>query len=284
MLKYPTFSKSEYDCLNPNLYVVEFMLKLEQLETDKSLADLQHQNAVSRNTRSLNSVKHALLNTIVSQDMYNPETRQHYLRTRLSEFAETVDQPNRYDNKVKRRRIAQDVKEVYAGLKVDLFEKDFAEISGAQGDEECAALLKEAEKVHHSVSRSMETHWKKLSKCFVAGRLPTMFRGQKALNTGDVDHQELDQLGMAQRVVRAFMADWRARSPLFEVPVSVHGVGIHTMPPANRLVWSQAYDKMQLGKLKKRPVYQFLTEPKTALLPSAPSQSFFSPQESAEVR
>ncbi len=51
---------------------------------------------------------------------------------------------------------------------------------------------------------------------------------------------------LAERILLDFVADYQARAPLFDVPVSVNGVAIGSMHGTNQKRWAELYESMKL--------------------------------------
>ncbi|TXH53877.1 MAG: hypothetical protein E6Q97_12050 [Desulfurellales bacterium] len=265
-LKYCTFPRGEYAELDPSLYVVDYILELEHLE--KSIAELSlqrsHLSAKARHGDTI--IKHEILDLIaVKLPEHSPEVRKSLFRKLFVDFSETMDRPRDPINKERRRRIAEQIRDMYGAIRVDEFEKDFAAYARTDEDKKQEEALKEIDKKLQSLKARLEKHKNKLPACFKGRKLPTEFRGRKIANVAGEERFEMDLENLADSIVRSFAQDWRARAPLFHAPVSVTGTLIASMAPNLRELWQKSYDKLGLGSLVKRVIYTPHKEPQSMI-------------------
>ena len=65
-----------------------------------------------------------------------------------------------------------------------------------------------------------------------------------------------EQRDLAERILRDFIADYQARAPLFDVPVSINGVAIGSMHGLNKKRWQELYKEMGLQAGYKATYYE----------------------------
>jgi hypothetical protein len=265
---------NEYSLLCPSLYVVGHVLQQEKLENEIAEQELEVIQCQRGASQADTSVKHAILDTIAKAlPERDPAIRQTVFRKLLNDFRETTATPGDLASRQKRERISGQIMELYGGLKTDLFEADFGAVANTGDDKTLADALGASRKRLESLKVKLEGHRKNLAKCFARG-LPEEWKGHRIVKTVDTEKFKQDQKQLADRIVRAFAADWRSRAPLFQEPVSVHGTAIRSMTTERKAVWSDAYDRMKLGELKKRPVYSPIIEPRVTIQP-IPKGDFF---------
>jgi hypothetical protein len=260
LLKYPPFNNSDYACLKSPLTAAEFCLKLEALEDRKASLELERQQVEAQSKCSLLSVKESVLNDVASiirtcdQEQRRVELGGHLmnLKTCLSRGGIAND---------RRRHSSAEILRLYARFDVDAFAADLDHYIAASGDGQ--GLRESLQKITGSIGRAtreINAHWEKVEDLFHT--IPLNWRDHRV---GVPEHSpereqalQRERRRMAERILRAFVRDWRDRAGMFEVPVTVNGIAIHTLPAHRRADAQQAYEKLQLGQIPKKPCYKFI--------------------------
>lgn len=259
-LRRPSF-KNEYTCLSKDLSVVPFWQTWQELESkliglqDKKVNITRESNAYDRAYSTVCDGIKARLGSIPR----SPDKRVEYLDQIGNDMVRrdlcVTKMPRTYSAEIMHILL------MYAQIDMEKLKEDWAGLFGTV-DRTAQA---EVDGSIGGTTKKLNNHLANIAKVFAEEKIPTAFRG---ISVPENNGPEL--LGLAQTVVRSFIADWRSRAPQFLVPVTINGLDIRSLPEDTRDIWQEAYDSLGLGDLRKRPNYVAIK----ATLPQTPENMF----------
>lgn len=284
MLKYPPYDQSEYNCLKCPEAVADFYVKLESLEGRKAELELARRDLERESQCSLLSIKE----TVVAEvNRYLGDQDPEYRRKALGKLLPNLKTCLQRGPGIMNARLQASALEVlrhYATLDVQAFQDDIDSFIDATDDGK--SLREQLRSLNGKIGYAesqMSILWKDYEKLF--HQVPMMWRDWKfKVPMADGPEKESavtrERRNMAERVLRSFVRDWKERCKHFDKPVSVTGVGIHTMPAHKRRVWDAAYDKLGLKQVPKQPYFKFVASYEKDLPEETPRihNSMFTPQ------
>lgn len=257
MLSYPPFDISEWNCLSDDLYIFEFATELERLE--KAVKDVEtqiEQTKIAKESSIPAAGEEALDMAAALLRECNETERREAMAPMLAEMKRSMIPPRSLISHHQRRRAVEGLIRLYGKFDAETFKADVAYFAKQSGDD-CdygAELSKLTGKLGHA-RRQLNQHWKNWKKCFTVP--PLFWRGFRVTAVVDnVEEREKETALVGEKVIRNFLEDWKYRAPLFEVPVDVNGIAIHSMPTRRRVMWEKAYEALGLQKLRKRLAFK----------------------------
>lgn len=256
-LKYPSFDTSEYNCVNPDLSIVDFILKLEEAEEQLKIHEAHKAKLNAQYGTEGHSLMVFLQNRILEhRDKISEEKRKQKLHHQVEQFRRCMKYPSSFANNVKINSIVGELQYLYGSFNNELFE---AELNELLADE--IAAVGDLDKIYSTVNghigqwrKKLNILWKNVHKIFKDEQLPKHF----GIRTSTPYCTEME---IAESVIRSFAKDWRNRACKFDRPVSIYGTDINTMPKERKKLWWEAYQKLGLHdeqRYPKRPIYAAL--------------------------
>jgi hypothetical protein len=253
-LAYPTFDRTEYACLHPNLCVIDYALKLKALDQEIE----GHRKAVEEATTSARTQGKNLLKTLSEElstlrEASPPEVIKRYVEAYRGSL--TSQYPHIGDQ---RRSYLIRLHDEFSTFNKDALEKFFKEHFKDEYAES-TDLSKAKQAANGRLTAALDKRKRILETAatdiYRDGEAPKEWRHVR--QSGD---------GMAAEyvtsvIIESFVKDWKQRCVLFECPVTIAGYGIHTLPEERKRIWSDAYKRLGLDKLTKRPTFAFLVSP-----------------------
>jgi len=256
-LAYPVFDRDDYNPLSPDLSGPLAMLKRQSMEVEIAAMESEIHRVLKSppSGMSLFSLIENFIVEILKDCPSNADERIAHIHMTCKDLQESFHKSQLYGMDVSRRDIHFYCTRLifsYCVFDIDRFEEDFRQLfdkdvkSGGSSVEELKAnVLTMYKKATHEFTPA------KCRKYFRLGRVPKTWRGYSCESVGEIE--------LTERIMRDFLKDYRYRSQQFDIPVTVTGVAIHTLNAKYRSVWSKLYKKMGLDKLKKKPVFQWLS-------------------------
>lgn len=257
MLRYPAFDTTEFNCLNEDLSVVDFVLKLEEAEKNLKVWEAEKAKLNNQYGTEGHSLMVFLQNRILEyRDKIPEEVRQQKLKNQVEQFRRCMKMPRSFANNTKINSIVGEIQYLYGSFNNELFESELNDLL-ADEIKEVGDLEKVYAKVNGHIGqwkKKRNALWKDVATIFKENTLPKAF----GIRTTTEYCSEME---IAEAVVLTFAQKWRRRACCFDRPVSIYGTDINTMPKDRKKVWWDAYQKMELHddrKYPKRPMYAAL--------------------------
>jgi hypothetical protein len=149
--------------------------------------------------------------------------------------------------------IVKRITEMYFSVDLEQLQVDFSAIFMEEMTDDAfpkkAARLKKT--ITECESKAAKTKWMTgdMSIYFREGIIPRVFRGFRV-------NPHFSANDMGRVIIEAFVTDWRARASRFEVPVTITGVNISTMPTKTGQIWKKCYDLFRIGDEPKVVMYR----------------------------
>ncbi len=250
----PTWNQSKYNCVNPDLSGVHAILKLEELE--KVYRDLDNE-LVKLDSKPLNgsdlftSVEDEILSIV--QNRTKKEGRfvnliETYRKSR-SKFERHRDQAHRQIA----TQAAFSLLCQFMEFDHEKFRAMFQEHFGKELADNPSQTRKTQIKKTMKSNKTMQSQtWSdnNFGKFFLNGKhgVPSQWGSMNIAKY----HKKRD---IGKKIMREFIGDWRSRARLFSEAVTINGVLISSLPNEKRNAWNAAYNRAELGKLPKNPLY-----------------------------
>lgn len=129
--------------------------------------------------------------------------------------------------------------------------------------------INELKDVVRKLDDRLTSHRNEVGRVFVDGTIPDAFRhdivGDPLTITKHTTPTQIEvhekrraeaRVRLGCLMARSFVADLKSRSKLFDVPITITGKAIATLEPELQAVWGKVYQKLDLAKLTKAPVYR----------------------------
>lgn len=248
-LTYPPFLAKEYGFLNPSLHIIDFAHNLLDLEARLYATTVKRDRLVSESSQTEYHAMASILDEAskVAGTEKDRDLRQVALKNCLSSYKRTLGKPY-IDISLRQRRdtVLSTLLRLYGMFDDETFRGDIAELYGT--DEENYRSQLDGCKIQiGKLQKAIATLWPTYPKCFKT--VPTRFKDFAIYEDRDRDQENQR---MAEIVIRAFVDDWKSRCQLFEVPVTVTGVAIHTLPSDQQKKWRRGWELFGLDKLPHR--------------------------------
>ncbi|MCA9450650.1 MAG: hypothetical protein KC931_26240, partial [Candidatus Omnitrophica bacterium] len=149
--------------------------------------------------------------------------------------------------------IVKQITEMYFEVDLERLQVDFSAIFMDEMTDD--SFPKKAARLRKTIvdceAKAEKTKWMTgdMSIYFREGIIPKNFRGFRVN-----PHFKANDMGRA--IIEAFVTDWRSRASRFEVPVSITGVNISTMPTKTGQIWKKCYDLFRIGDEPKVVMYR----------------------------
>lgn len=243
------YDRNEYACLNPNLSCVRYILDLIQCDKEIAEAEDALKNAETAALCKGKGLLKALLERMKGFDKPIIEERE---VARVNLFRSLLSRDANPINERELDRTAENLYVSFAKLDSKAFE-EFFKTQFALEVAESAEATKEVQS-----ARGKRTNARSRRKRIVSEAMENAFRDGVPNRFRDRSvGLDLTQEQMCEYILMSFYRDWKDRAPLFEVPVSVTGVGIYSMGAERRETWFRAYQAFGLDKLKRSNVFQY---------------------------
>lgn len=279
MLTYPPYKPGDYNCLSPDLQIVDFALEVERLEQAIATSEKAVTDAKRLHETSFAAVQDAVLDDVARKLLdIDSEARRVAAARALADVKRALKPPRNMANFQTRQRGVNSLIELYARFDAKAFVADVKHYIDQSGEVDYSGQVAKEQGKLGSLTAKLNKHWKGMAKCFLDETLPQQWREFRVVAPVDqAEERQRQFVGIAQTIVRSFLRDWRERAPLFECPVDVNGIAIHTLPAHRRTQWAKAYEQLSLGDLPRRVIFKYRTSAdKTVIEPvrSAPALMF----------
>lgn len=260
-LKYPRFNTHEYNLLKPIQQVVKYWNELAKTRAELAEADEEYRS-IQKNIADSDGVLCAEIEQYVSKYLAElPKTYEERL-PKLSEvlcnYASLRKHASTHRGKERAIDAALQTVTIYTAFDRDAFQEDMMRlIAEREVDKNLSEKLEAAEKKFKKIQKSAETlenNWRRA----LPRSLPKSWRDRKMVVKGTTAEQKQCKRKFAHTILENFIHDWKTRAKSFNVPVTIYGVAIQTLPDELKKPWISAYRSLGLDKLPKRPVYQWL--------------------------
>jgi hypothetical protein len=251
MLKWPNYNKDEYNCVDKNLYIVDFIIELEEVEKQLKTWEAAKARLNAEYGTEGHSLMVFLQNRIAEyRDKIPEETRKKSLKDQVERFRNCMRLPNNYANNVVIQKVVGQICYLYGNFDIQLFEKELNEILEDE-IKKSGDIDKQFAQVNGHIGQWRRKHnelWRNVGECFVDGKLPKYFKSR-------TQTPHCSEIEIAESVIRTFAKDWRERCTKFDRPVTITGIDISTLPREMKKNWLDAYKKFGLDDKKKYPKF-----------------------------
>lgn len=261
MLKYPTFSSREFDCMAPNLAIVDFWITLEELEQALRDAERQRDELIRQRRTSYSAAAdrlEQLASRAAAEWFANPvDDRSELLRSLLDKSKRCLLSGG-LELKLQEDDIAKALRILYGRFNRPEFANDLEKLLDSIG--ETVPDENDIASGHGrigSVTAKLNQHWQTVLQVFKDETAPLTWKEQRLSREEAADPVKARRV--AEDFVRSFIKTWRERCVLFPEPVTHSGVLIASMPQSRRQVWDLAYKKLGFDALPMRSYFQPLT-------------------------
>lgn len=244
--------------------------KITDLETKQTSQELERSQLAIHTNMSVAGCKDSILQALA--DLGQSQDRFTALSALVDRYRTTMRGPFDVAAKERREHALNQVLRLYGQFDVASFEEDCDLLAIERGEDTNAQ--KAMASLHGKIgqtTRKINGIREDVLRCF--HEVPVRWRTYRR------KPDKKQELEMADRIVRHFASDWRTRAPLFEVPVTVTGYAIHTLPSHKRRVAEEAYNLLELGALRKRPYYKFHVSHEPEIEASQAPHEMFNPKE-----
>jgi hypothetical protein len=244
--RYAQFDRAEYACLKKDLSGPlarwEFLKIQEQIQAcEAELADLA--SGLPRAEALKESLDAAVLGII--RAIPKGADRQSLLRGLVDEYRRSHESHALPHQAADRRRsLVDQIRDLYFGFDQGGFTKDFEEafIDELTDDSHKKRAAEIRERIAQLKEARAKTDWmKKPNPERFLSNIPPLWRGCIVFS--------------ATKIIDDFLSDWRSRTVGYEVPVTITGIEIASLPPKTREIWQRAYDALELRKILRNPIY-----------------------------
>lgn len=242
MQHYPTFDRTEYNCLNPDLSAVDYWLRLNAVKDKIDEAQEEKSKVLTDDVTRREQVRKAL-----TAGLPSPKDRVDTLKHLVSEALRLSSQPGVSAGQVSQNLI--NIRYQFSEFDVKDFNKVWDE---AYGSEDLSKKISSIEGRMGGLTKQLQSVRATLPQCFVGGEYPRRWRSH--VLTEDATPEE--QVFYGSLIVTNFIGDWSKRARLFAVPVTVYGVSIRSLDTHHHNIWMTAYEHLGLSKLPKSPYYK----------------------------
>lgn len=282
-LKYPRWPKDEYDCLDPKLEGVLAMH--ERIERERQIDEITDRlHAIAREPVAGNDLKKLIEDRVLEwlDRPTNQAERHACLRGSAERFRQAMQKEAVHGSGIAAGYVAEAVQElsaIYGGFAVDRFRKDFADVFAEElaKSEPVSQRALPLRGKRQSLVTVIENQWTAAEVRLFFRFVPQVWR--------DLSVKTLGELEMMERILRAFLADWRERSRGFGEPVTVNGVSIRSLPRKYRSVWQSLHESVgiKVGTARYLPIHSTEPEEREPLPRDAMVPDMFQPPAEGEV-
>ena len=241
MQHYPTFDRTEYNCLNPDLSAVDYWVKLNAVMDKMEEAEAERNALLTHDVTRREQVKKAILSGLPT-----PKDRVATLRQLVEEAMRLSVRPGVSTGQASQNLI--NTRYYFSDFDAEDFEEVWVE---AFGNEDVSKKLSSIEGRMGGLTKQLQTVRNSLAQCFVDGTYPRRWRNH--VLTEDATPEERNLYG--SMIVTNFIGDWSQRAKLFSVPVTVYWVSIRSLDSSRSGTWMAAYEKLGLQNKPKSPYY-----------------------------
>lgn len=259
-LMYPPFAQSEeFNCLDGSLEFVTWWNERQRLLRKRSKAMEQVDEAKAQIKTQIPAICEQLIEDTAARYPSPPvENIRERLGDLIEQYRKTLHRPTSDASAQYRRNsftddVAAICSQVATDKLIDACKLLCSEESKASNKASEKALSK-AQKLVDEIDAKLSAMLNVVTGFFVDGKPPKTFRGL-------VLNKNVDATEMAINVITSFISEWTTRATQFEVPVTISGHAILSLPSKRLQLWRQAYESLGLQELKKRAVYIALKSP-----------------------
>jgi hypothetical protein len=239
-MQYFDCDTEEFACLNPSLSCVEWWIKYEKLCSNLKKAEEERlliQSTYGANSSFIQLFMKELEETFPDK---HHDLKIGDLEALSSEFQKYFFRPS----SVRREEVK---KNIFLRLLVNYGRIDFKELQNDLEEVFIDKILKSdqsSEQYRACIQRVaayqgfITKHEKDVPKLFNGG-IPLTWRTYQTTEEGMIEFGVL--------IVSKFIEEWRKRATLFDVPVTINGTAIHTLPTARKEVWKTAFSDLKLS-------------------------------------
>lgn len=248
-MQLPPWNVYEYTCLNPDLsgpraYYRKVQAEKRIKECEDRLKQLE--NRPLHGDRLRVSIEDGLKRIVDSKP--SGEERQNFIEHWLDRYRDAYQHSLSYPmHKDQLDAILEQILRCYISVEIEAFQDDCAIVMAGVDEDPLKEEVKEIEKSLRARRKELDWNPQKDHEKWMK-QSPKRWRNNTV-------SRKFPKYRMAEYVCAEFVADWRARAPMFREPVTITGTSIASLPEARRKVWESLYEEMGLGDLPKRVQY-----------------------------
>lgn len=260
-LHVPQFNREEFNCIDKSLVAVDMVCHIRKLQQELRLAQDVLEATANKYGHPLLTIQDEVLASVsdTEQSRLSPEDRLTVLTRLITDYRNNTIGIIGVPLNIQKNKLIKTIETLYSRIDKQQLITDFSTVCKVKKDSKEFA---EAEKNYKNAVKALDdaesTMKKSIYNAFQNRQPPKSFRNVLV----DVSMPEYDFM---KYIINLFVTVWESRAPLFEVPVTINGVAINSLPAEQRKIWSSKYDKLGLGAITKRIMYFPLIREKTVV-------------------